>query len=149
MRATTTTATLQHLPLLLPRTVPRPPHHYEDRGRILRRRLDQVLDRAAHQVLAELIGEDRLRPLALHRERKAVLQRLRVAERAALLDVVGVLVLRHRLVAERIEVGRSDAGPALDRLILEGGVARLGLVHAGRENGLRLQQRYRGLRAGG
>jgi hypothetical protein len=129
-------------------------HHDQDRGGILRCGLHERLDRAAHEVcalgvLAELVGQDLLAALALHGEGKAVLDRLGLGERATDLDVVGAVVGLHRLVAEGIEVGRRDAGAALYRMILEGGVARLGLVQSGHEHGLGFEQRRCGLRPRG
>src|SRR5690349_17078762 len=85
---------LRGLPRHLPGALADAAHHDEDRGRILRRALHEVLDRAADDllavgVLAELVGQDLLAALALHREGKAVLDCFGLGEIAADLDIVG------------------------------------------------------------
>jgi hypothetical protein len=89
----------------LARAVADAPHHRKDRRRIFGGVHDQRFDRAAHHVLRETKGEDRLDAFALHRESKTVQERFGVAELSAVRELRCLLILRHGFASEGIEVG--------------------------------------------
>ncbi len=98
--------------------------------------LDQGLDGLRDKILAEAEGDDGLGAAAGHRERKAVRHLLGVAQRAGLGESGIGPVLLERLIAEMIEIGRTDAGLRGGRLVLEMAVAAFTLVHPGIERRL-------------